>query len=112
MKFNEKKQLWTFLIVSSMLSLVISGLEVVFTVYAINEVQVDVSEWSQIRSLRYLLTMIIVFLLGIYASHLGTKRTTMLAILICLLPLIFTIWFPGKTMLYIMYPLYGAISQT
>jgi MFS family permease len=112
MTYNEKKQLWTFLILSSLLSLVISGLEVLFTVYAINEVQVDAAEWSQIRSLRYFLTMVVVFLLGIYASHLGSKRTTMFAIFMCLLPLLFTIWFPSKSMLYMMYPLYGALSQT
>ncbi len=111
MKQEDKRQLWIILGISSLLSMVFSGLEVVYTAYAINAVGVDASEWSQIRSIRYTLTMIVVFVLGTYAIRLGTKITAVFAVVMSAIALICTVLFPGKLMLYVMYPIFGSLTQ-
>lgn len=111
MNADEKKKLYVFLCISTLVSLVISGLEVTYTAYAINNLKVDATEWSQVRSVRYLLTMIAVFLFGTYASRIGSKKLAIFTVILSILSLMFTVWYPNKLMLFLMYPLYSALSQ-
>jgi len=105
---SEARPLWTIGILSSLLSFVFSGADVLYTLYAINELQIDASEWSQIRASRYILTIVIVLVLGTYAEKWGQKRVAAITVALASLNLFAFIAYPTKPLLFLTSPLHAA----
>ncbi len=105
---ESARQLWTIGILSSLLSFVFSGADVLYTLYAINELQIDASEWSQIRASRYILTIVIVLVLGTYAEKWGQKRVAAITVALASLNLFAFIAYPTKPLLFLTSPLHAA----
>lgn len=95
-------------VLSSIMSFVFSGLDVLYTLFALNDLAVSPGEWSQIRAWRYALTAIIVLILGTYAGKIGQKRVAAVSIALMVVNLLaFTLW-PNKWLLFVTMPLHAA----
>lgn len=104
----ETKQLIMLGILSSLLSFVFSALDVLYTLYSINEMKVSASEWSQIRAYRYILTIVIVLILGTYAGRVGQKKIAAIAVALSLVNLLLFVIHPTKLFLFISLPFHAA----
>jgi hypothetical protein len=104
----EFRQLLMLGILSSILSFVFSGLEVLNTLYALTELKISASEWSQIRAYRYILTIVIVLVLGTYAGKIGQKRIAAATIAFSVVNLLIFVIHPTKLQLFFMLPFHAA----
>lgn len=104
----EFRQLAMLGVLSSVLSFVFSGLEVLYTLYAINIIKVSASEWSQIRGYRYILMIVIVLVLGTYAGRIGHKKTAAITVALMLCNLLLFVIQPSKLFLFITLPIHVA----
>lgn len=95
-------------VLSSLLSFVFSGLEVLYTLYAINEMGIRASEWSQIRAYRYIFTIVMVLVLGTYAGKIGQKKVGAFTVALAVLNLLLFILYPSKLLLFITLPFNAA----
>jgi MFS family permease len=105
----EARQLWSLGILSALLSLVFSGLEVLYTLFALNEIKISASEWSQIRAYRYILTALIVLVLGTYAGKWGQKKIASMTVACAVINLLAFTLQPTKLFLFITLPLHAAL---
>ncbi|NHN35033.1 MFS transporter [Paenibacillus agricola] len=110
MERSIKKQLIIFSCLSSMLSFIFSGMDVVYTTFAINDIHINTEELSLMRSLRLLLSIFVVFIMGSTISRIGNKSSVMFSILLLSFSIILLILYPTKQILFIAFPLYGALS--
>lgn len=104
----EFRQLVMLGALSSLLSFVFSGLEVLYTLYAINEMNIRASEWSQIRAYRYIFTLLMVLVLGTYAGKIGQKKAGAFTVALAVLNLLLFILYPSKLLLFITLPFNAA----
>gem|GEM_PF-3883723 len=105
---GEWNQLAMIGALSSIMSFVFGGLDVLYTLFALNDLAVSAAEWSQIRAWRYALTAVIVLILGTYAGKIGQKRVAAVSIALMIVNLLaFTLW-PNKWLLFVTMPLHAA----
>jgi len=102
------RQLVMLGLLSSILSFVFSALEVLYTFYAMNDLRVSAAEWSQVRAGRFLLTIVIVLVLGTWAGKIGHKKALFLASAIAIANVLLFAGFPSKWMLFLSFPLHIA----
>jgi MFS family permease len=112
MERSIKKQLIIFSCLSSMLSFIFSGMDVVYTTFAINDIHINTEELSLMRSFRLLLSVFVVFIMGSTVSRIGNKRSVLFSIILLSFSIILLIIYPTKQILFIAFPLYGALSAT
>jgi MFS family permease len=108
---SEKRRLIIFSCLSAILSFVFSGLDVVFTAYAVNDIAVSEQEFSLMRSFRSLSSVLVVFLMGCYVNVIGNRRAVIVSAFLLLLSTILIVLFPTKLFLFIVFPLVGAFTS-
>lgn len=96
-------------VLSSLLSFVFSGLDVLYTLYALKELDISAAEWSQIRAYRFLLTIIMVMVLGTYAGKIGQKNSVALTVALAVVNLLLFIVQPSKLLLFMTLPFQAAV---
>ena len=75
--------------------MVFSGLDVVFTVYAVERLQLPASDLALLRSLRLIVSIPFILVMGGVADWWGTKKTAFAAILMTAATSVLTIASPS-----------------
>jgi MFS family permease len=105
---KELRHLLTLSTLSALLSVAFGGLEVLYTLYALNELKINASDWSQIRAYRYIATIVFIVVLGTYASKVGQRKISALAVACSVVNLTLFLLYPTKFLLFIMVPMHSA----
>lgn len=90
--------------------MVFSGLDVVFTVYAVERLQLPASDLALLRSLRLIVSIPFILVMGGVADLWGTKKTAFAAILMTAATSVLTIAIPSKGTLFATFPVYGGLT--
>ncbi|WP_123043193.1 MFS transporter [Cohnella candidum] len=106
----SRRQLWAIVGISSLLSVVFSGLDVAFTVFSVNRLELPASDLALLRSLRLAVTIPFILAMGGIADAWGQKKTATAAIVVMSAASVLTVAIPGKGMLFATFPLYGGMS--
>ena len=104
----ETRRLVMLALLSSLLSYAFSAIDVLYTLYALNDIRISASEWSQVRALRYAMTIVVVAVLGTYAGRLGQRKAGAVTSALAVSGLLLFVAFPTKTTLYVTFPLHAA----
>lgn len=94
---------------SAVFSLATSGLEVLYSVSAIQTWDIDSTAWTQVRSWRFLLTVPVVFALGIGAIRLGQRMIATWSVFLSVAAMLAIAVFPSSTMFLFTFCLFGSL---
>lgn len=93
-------------------SLFMSGLEVVFPLWATRELGVTASEWAHLRSLRLTGSVVGAVVLGALSDRFGTPLFTALSLLATGASVLLLAADPTPRTLWLIMPLFGAVAST